>query len=136
MIMFSSIKTSEANKQRVTELTNKLQLGTENVIARIALSYSLAKSEPLALKSIQDSKGKEYSKRVLFGDNLPFYIALVCQRYQIYKTNQEVPRYLKLHIDDGLERIHNEVTDNPNLLGTEFLLNLIGAGIVSINGQS
>lgn len=131
--MFSSIKTSEANKQRVTELTNKLQLGTENVIARIALAYSLAKSEPLALKSIQDSKGKEYSKRVLFGDNLPFYIALICQRYQIYKTSQEVPRYLKLHIDNGLELIHTELADNPNLLGTEFILNLIEDGIISIN---
>ena len=130
--MFSSIRTSEANKVRVTELTSKLQLGTENVIARLALSYSLANSDQLNLKSIEDSKGKEYSKRVLFGDFLPFYIALICQRYNIYKTNQEIPRYLKLHIDDGLDKIYTELESNPNLLGTDFLLQEIENGMVNL----
>ncbi len=130
--MFSSIRTSEENKLRVTELTNKLQLGTENVIARIALTHSLSKGKKLDLQNIKDSKGKEYSKRVLFGEHLPFYIALVCQKYGIYKSNQEIPRYLKLHIDDGLEAIHAEMADNPNLLGTDFLLGLVDEGIKTL----
>lgn len=127
--MFSSIRTSEENKQRVTDLTFKLQLGAENVIARLALAYSLNNGEALELKFIKDSKGKEYSKRVLFGEHLPFYVALICQKYDIYKSNQEIPRYLKLHIDDGLELIHEEVLSNPNLLGTDFLLNCIESGL-------
>lgn len=128
--MFSSIRTSKDNKERVTELTSKLQLGTENVIARIALAYSIAKRDNLDLKKIKDSKGKEYSKRVLFGDNLSFYIALICQKYDLYKSNQEIPRYLKLHIDDGLEVIYDEVKSNPNLLGIDFLLGCIEEGII------
>lgn len=131
--MFSSIKTSEENKLRVTELTNKLQLGAENVIARIALSYSLSKGKKLDLKTIDDSKGKEYSNRVLFGEHLTLYIALVCQHYEIYKSNSEVPKYLKLHIDHGLELIYDEMIDNPNLAGTDMLLHFISDGIEGIH---
>ena len=39
--MFSHIKTSKENKEVVTLLTNKLNLGAENVIARIALDLFL-----------------------------------------------------------------------------------------------
>jgi DNA sulfur modification protein DndE len=69
---------------------------------------------------------------VLFGDYLPFYVSMICQRYDLYKSNQEIPRYLKLHIDDGIEAIHTEITSNPNLLGTEFLLGMIEDGIINI----
>ena len=130
--MFSSIKTSEENKVRVKELTHKLQLGAENVIARLALSYSLSKGVKLNLKDIKDSKGKAYNKSVLFGSHLSLYIALVCQHYDIYKTNSEIPKYLKLHIDHGLEIIYNELLDNPNLAGIDMLLNFIAEGIDEI----
>lgn len=131
--MFSSIRTSEENKSKVSELTSKLQLGTENVIARLALSYSISQSGQMNLQDIKDSKGKSYSKQVLFGDHLSFYVALICQHYHIYKTNQEIPRYLKLHIDDGIELLYDEVTSNPNLLGTDFLLNCIEEGLLEMN---
>lgn len=132
MLMFSSLRTSEDNKARVTELTTKLQLGAENVIARLAISYSLAKDQKLDLSDLKDSKGKEYSTRVLFGEHLSFYVALICQKYSLYKTNQEVPRFLKLHMDDGVETIHEEIMSNPNLLGTDFLLNVIDLGLEEI----
>ncbi len=127
--MFSSIRTAEDNKLKVSELTSKLQLGAENVIARLALSYSLSRSGKMNLKNIKDSKGKSYSKQVLFGEHLTFYVALICQHYKIYKTNQEIPKYLKLHIDDGIELLYDEVKSNPNLLGTDFLLNCIEEGL-------
>ena len=57
--MFNSIKTSRANKLVVTELSRKFNLGAENVIARIALAYSLAKDQQLSLSDIADSQGKE-----------------------------------------------------------------------------
>ena len=43
--MFSHIKTSKENKEVVTQLTNKLSLGAENVIARIAIAHSLAQED-------------------------------------------------------------------------------------------
>lgn len=39
--MFTQIKTSTQNKDAVTFLTRKFGLGAENVIARIAIAYSL-----------------------------------------------------------------------------------------------
>ena len=127
--MFSSIKTSLDNKAKVTELTNKLNLGAENIIARIALTYSLSKGSKLDLTSIQDSKGKEYRNKVLFGNYQSYYVALICQHYGIYKTNTEIPKYLKLHIDDGVEMLFDEYTSNPNIDGVDFILNYISDGI-------
>ena len=65
--MFTSIKTSKANKDIVTDLSRKFNLGAENIIARIALTYSLSQDHTLSLADISDSQGKEYSKNVLFG---------------------------------------------------------------------
>jgi len=123
--MFNSIKTSSENKQIVSELTSKLALGAENVIARIALGYSLAKHDKLDLAQIEDSKGKEYSSKVLFGENQALYIAMICQKYEIYKENREIPKYLKLHMDLGLKHIYFDMKDNPNKDGTAILLNYI-----------
>ncbi|TRX49644.1 DUF1832 domain-containing protein [Fulvivirga sp. M361] len=132
MSTFTNIKTSGDNKVRVTELTRKLQLGPENVIARIALTYSLSKDRLLKLENIQNSSGKEYSKNVLFGTNSNHYIALICTHYNLYKTDKDVPKYIKMHIDDGLELIEEEIKENPNLSGFDFLVQKIDEGLKSI----
>lgn len=59
--MFTSIKTSKANKDIVTDLSRKFNLGAENIIARIAFAYSLSQDRLLSLSNIADSQGKEYS---------------------------------------------------------------------------
>jgi DNA sulfur modification protein DndE len=130
--MFTHIKTSRQNKDRVTFLSRKLNLGTENLIARIAFTYSLSKNNKLDLSRIQDSQGKEYSKLVLFGNNLPFYISLICVHYNLYKTDKDIPKYIKMHIDDGLEIIHKEVLDNPNLDGFDYIIDKIDFGLRDI----
>jgi len=117
---------------RVTELTHKLNLGPENVIARIALSYSLSKDRKLDLGEIQNAGGKEYSKNVLFGNYLPYYVALICNHYNLYKTDKDIPKYIKMHIDDGLELIDIELKDNPNLDGFDFLVQKIDEGLEPI----
>ena len=66
--MFSQIKTSANNRKNVVELTHKFNLGAENVIARIAITYSLLSGIKLSPLDIKDSGGKEYSKSVLFGN--------------------------------------------------------------------
>lgn len=130
--MFKSIKTSAANKEIVTELTRKLGLGPENIIARMAFSYSLASNVKLSLSDIQDAKGKEYSATVLFGQNAPFYIALICTHYQIYKTDKDIAKYVKLHIDHGLQLLNEEFISNPNVTGFEFVVNKVDAGLQGI----
>lgn len=119
--MFTSIKTSKVNKDIVTDLSRKFNLGAENIIARIAFAYSLSKDRLLSLSDIADSQGKEYSKHVLFGDNLPYYIGLICVKYGLYKTDKDIPKYVKLHIDDGLQLMNQELHENPNLNGYDYL---------------
>ena len=130
--MFTSIKTSKANKQIVTDLSRKFNLGAENIIARIAFTYSLSKNRVLSLTDIADSQGKECSKNVLFGSNTPYYIGLICVKYRIYKTDKDIPKYIKLHIDDGLQLMNNELRDNPNLNGYDYLIDKIANGLEGI----
>lgn len=130
--MFTSIKTSRVNKDIVTDLSRKFNLGAENIIARIALTYSLSKDRLLSLTDIADSQGKEYSKNVLFGNNLPYYIGLICVKYGLYKTDKDIPKYIKLHIDDGLQLMNNELQDNPNLNGYDYLIDKITNGLENI----
>lgn len=130
--MFNSIKTSKANREIVTELSRKFNLGAENMIARIAFVYSLSLGRHLSLVDIEDSQGKEYSKSVLFGNNYPFYIGLICIHYNIYKTDKDIPKYIKMHIDDGLHLMNEELKDNPNLNGMDYLIDKIENGLVAL----
>lgn len=127
--MFSSIKTSKANKDVVSRLTNKLSLGAENTIARLALAYSLSKDRRLDPKNIADAQGKEYSTKVLFGDQLDYYIAMVCVHYNIYSHDKDLAKYVKMHVDDGLELINAEVERQKNITGYEFLINAVEKGL-------
>lgn len=127
--MFTQIKTSKKNREVVTILSRKFNLGAENVVARIAFAYSLSMGHKLSLNDIQDSQGKEYSKSVLFGNNYPFYLGLICVHYGLYKTDKDIPKYIKMHIDDGLEIMNKELADNPNLNGLEYLIDKIDTGL-------
>ena len=130
--MLKSIKTSEANRAVVADLTAKLGIGPENLIARIAFAYSIAQGNKLALSNIQDSKGKEYSSTVLFGDYSVFYTAMASQHYGLHKTDYDIPKYIKLHIDDGLGQIAKIMQENPNLSMFDFIFEQIDDGIKEI----
>jgi DNA sulfur modification protein DndE len=129
--MLANIKTSKENKELVTKLTQKLNLGAENVVARLAFSYSLRRDELLDLKYIQDSNGKEYSSKVLFGNYEDIYIALLSVKYGIHSAHKNMSRYVKMHIDDGLRLISQVVSKNDNLTGNEFLINEIERALLN-----
>ena len=101
--MFNQIRTSKENKEIVSRLTNKLGLGAENVIARIAIGFSISKKKKLDINKVKDSSGKTYSYKILLGEYDRLYIALICQLYKIHQSDPDLPKYLKLHLDDGLE---------------------------------
>ena len=112
--MFNRITTSEKSKKLITELTYKMQLGAENVIARIALGQSLSKKTKLDINSIEDSKGKTYTYNVLLGEYHRIYIAMICQLYNIHHSDPDISKFVKLHLDDGIK----ELEENNNLLKT------------------
>jgi DNA sulfur modification protein DndE len=130
--MFNQIKTSTRNKEAVTILTRKFGLGAENVIARIAIAVSLQSGVHFSPLEIKDSGGKEYSRNVLCGSLYPIYAALMCKYYNIHMSDKDLPRYFKLHLDDGLERITKDVKDNPNLVGFDYLFDKIEIGLKDI----
>jgi DNA sulfur modification protein DndE len=130
--MIGQIKTSIENKERVTRLTRKFGLGAENIIARIAIAYSLKQGGHFDPTKVKDSGGKEYSKNVLFGNLFPLYLSMICEHYQIKSTDKDLPRYFKLHLDDGLELIDKDVKDNPNLVGFDYLFDKIHEGLSEI----
>lgn len=131
--MSFNIKTSLTNKNIVVELTRKLFPfggGAENVIARIAFAHSIAKNKSLNLvNDLKDSKGKEYKADILLGDLRNYYIALVCQKYNIHKSDPNISKFIKMHVDDGLEEINEIFTLNKNLSGLDFIIKEITVGI-------
>ena len=104
--MFTHIKTSKANREIISELTRKWDLGAENVIARMALAHSLENDEQLELKDLQDSGGKEYSRKVLLGSYEDIYLGMLYSKYKLDSSNSLVQKYLKLHLDRGLNKIY------------------------------
>lgn len=120
-----NIKTSEKSQEIIRRLTPKLGDRTpENVIARIALAYSLQKGIKFNVNqdfSSTDSKGKEYKDHILFDSQFrDFYIALICQHYEIYKTDENIPKYVKLHVDNGLELL-DKIFDTSEYTFFDFL---------------
>ena len=128
-----NVKTSGKNQAIVTQLTKKLTGGTkENVIARIALGYSLSTGKRFTQQefSAYDSQGKEYKDHILFdGQYRDFYIALICQAYGITKNDELIPKYIKLHIDHGLEKINYLFENNPQYTFFDFLTEYFRKGI-------
>ncbi|MCR5407592.1 MAG: DndE family protein [Bacteroidales bacterium] len=131
-----NIKTSAANQTVVSRLTQRLPGGVkENIIARIALCFSLASGKRFMQNefSIYDSQGKEYKDHILFDSaNRDYYIALVCQSYGINKNNELIPKYVKLHIDHGLEQINYLFEKRPQYTFFDFLVEYLEKGIDSI----
>ena len=127
--MFTQIKTSKENKEVVAQLTRKLGLGAENVIARLAYTYSLSQDRKLDLNNIKDAGGKEYSKSVLFGEYYDIYLGLLCVHYGLYKTDKDIGRYIKMHVDDGLQLLNEEVNNRSNIDGFDFLTEKINVGL-------
>lgn len=130
--MFSQIRTSSKNREVVAELTRKFNLGAENIIARIAIGYSLQSGVKFAPTDVKDAGGKEYSKNVLFGNYYSIYEALICTYYQTNSSDKDLPRYFKMHLDHGLWLIYQDVIDNPNLVGYDYLFDKIQNGLKEI----
>ncbi len=128
-----NISTTAENKEVVQRLTKKLSISEENIIARIAINYSLSKNRHLEIKNLQSSKdGKSYKEFTLLGKFKSFYVALICQHYNINSSNPDLPKYFKLHLDDGLQLIDKIFADNPNYPMIEFLITHLDTGIETL----
>ena len=136
-MQINSIKTSEANKEVIIKLSHRFEHDAENHISRIALSYSLSRGVQLTLaEDLKDSRGKEYKASTLFGKYQLFYVALICQHYQLHQSDQDVSRYLKMHIDHGLELLNNLFEEDKQLNDFDFMVGRIENGIESLKSTN
>jgi DNA sulfur modification protein DndE len=118
--MFTHIRTSKENKEVVSQLSRKLGLGAENVIARIAIAQSLENGNKLDVKNLSDSSGKEYSKSVLLGDYEELYLGMICTLYGIHKSHRDLGKLVKMHLDNGLQLIYEDQGSTTKLIGFNF----------------
>ena len=134
--MIINIRTSKANQEVVSYLTQKLPGNAkENIIARIALAYSLASGKRFSQSEFNsyDSQGKEYKDSILFDSaNKDYYIALVCQAYGINKNSDLIQKYVKLHVDHGLENIYYLFANRHQYTFFDFLVENLSKGIDAI----
>ncbi|MBW1616874.1 MAG: DndE family protein [Deltaproteobacteria bacterium] len=124
-----NINTSEKNHKIVSELTRKLSIKEENIIARIAICYSLSKNKRLDINDMGDSKGKLYKEFTLLGEKRDFYIALICLHYKIDKNHPDISKYFKLHLDNGLELINKIFQEDPARPIFDFLISRLETGL-------
>lgn len=125
------IRTSEENKEIVSKLTRKFNLGAENVIARIALIDSLARGVKLNLDELKDSKGKEYSLEILFGNHSRLYLGILANSYKLKIDDNDIYKLVKIHIDEGLQYISLNYMDKTN--GFEIIKSLINNSLAEIS---
>jgi DNA sulfur modification protein DndE len=130
--MTINIKTSEASHILIKKYSNDLKLPAENIIARIALGYSISKNRILDLKNVKDSKGKEYKDETFFGKHKTYFVALICQLYTINRSDINIPKLIKMHVDEGLELMNKFFESNNNHTIYDFLIEAIDRGIESI----
>lgn len=131
-----NFKTSEQSHKLIRDISAKLRLPSENVIARIAFSYSISKGRLLDISNISDSKGKEYKEDTFFGKYKNFYTSLISQSYNLYKSDDDIPKLVKMHVDDGLELMEKFFESNPNHNIYDFLIELIERGMNSIESST
>lgn len=131
-----TIKTSVANQKVIGELTQKLPGNNkENVIARLALGYSLASKRRFDTDEYDlfDSQGKEYKDHILFdADTKDFYVALIAQAYHIGDNDERIVKLVKLHIDHGLQVIKAYFEENPDCTFFELLMNGLDRGVSAL----
>ena len=129
MSSFTHIRTSEKNHAKVVELTRKFGFGAENVAARVALATSLASGKRMDLSEIQNSAGKQYRTTVLFGKHTETYVSMVAVKYDLHRTNKDVPRLIKMHIDDGIELLFDKQLERHSGDMSETLISAIEIGL-------
>ncbi len=127
-----NVSTSEETEAILGRLSNRFSLASKNILMRVAFSYSLSRGQKLLLKDLADAKGNPYKEVTVVGKYRSYYVALICQHYGIYKTDLDIPKYFKLHIDDGLRLLDKLFAESATYGFSDFLLEYTERGIDSL----
>lgn len=134
--MSQTYKTSEANREIVSKLKGKFEAEHENIVAQFAIAYSISQGRHFKVEDAKDSGGKEYRDHLLGGNRYYIFTSLIRQHYNLNKSSTEIPKLLKIHLDDGLELMAKFLEENPSFTGFEFLLYLIENGLLGLSTET
>ncbi len=91
----------------------------------------------MQLNKLEDSKGKDYKDVNILGEQYrSYYIALICQHYSLYRTDPDIGKYFKLHIDHGLRLLDMLFQSNPNYTFMDFLIENLERGIETLEDST
>lgn len=127
-----NVSTSEETEAILSKLQNRFSIASKNILMRIALAHSLNRGRKLNTETPRDTKGNPYKEITIVGHYRNYYIALICQHYGIYKTDSDIPKYFKLHIDDGLLLLDKLFSESSNYGLSDYLLEHIERGLDSL----
>lgn len=134
------IKISKQNEEIIYKLKTLYKFNPEGIISRIAFSYSIQLNKKFDLDKdmIPSADGKEFRDvRGLFGtiiegqSNYPIFKTILDNHYQKSLYEEEFSKLFRLHLDYGLNKIHNEL-DNKNVTGgyhINYLMKLVKNGL-------
>jgi len=54
---------------------------------------------------------------------------MISVHYNLYKTDKDISKYIKMHVDDGLELTQDEFYKKESMNGTDFIINKIEKGL-------
>ncbi|MDB2385576.1 DndE family protein, partial [Polaribacter sp.] len=66
------------------------------------------------------------------GDYVDYYVGMIALHYGIHISDKDLGKYVKLHIDDGLNLLNEEISSNSNIDGFDFLAEKIETGLIKI----
>jgi DNA sulfur modification protein DndE len=127
-----NVSTSEETETILNKLQNRFNITSKNILMRIALAHSINRGRKLNNETPKDTKGNPYKEITIVGNFRNYYVALICQHYNLYKTDTDIPKFFKLHIDDGLILLDKLFAESSNYSFSDYLLEHIERGIDSL----
>jgi len=120
MERFKTSKSSESILERLSRATG---VG-RNIWSRAALGLSLSLESLPSDACDADSDGMEHTRPMLFGEDEAALLALLRERHKEAIPDDRLGRIVKIHVERGLQLIHQEY-ERLNRRGDELMLSLL-----------
>lgn len=106
--MSNRLKISEKATKQLNHLSNRLDL-RRNILCRLAIGKSLTIKDSVKDYKTKDSKGLEFHRVTLTGDQDIIFKALIFQ-HEKQPINEEIyfPQFFRNHMERGLNILYKE----------------------------
>lgn len=126
--MVSRIHTSKDAEAMIIELQNLLHFSTKARVIRLGLSLSLLEKEDPRTELISNSKGGDYQRFTITGENDELIKAMIIQHHGEKIVEEEYfPVLFTAHVERGIRLLHSEYINAGNY--DKLVKNLLNKGL-------